>query len=169
MSGFAGSLAALTGHDIFYSEPDPKILEVRDNGTSLQIGAIACHKGTDDERFRCQKTVPLRIGLFEIPRARVVKAWSQDIPCTEAQVPCRFLKVRLLADEDDAPNQPGGGDADLVGHDYEVLMTLPDHRPLHVRQVNRTAIAVGGMALFVFDFNEPVEDFELPAEARQAQ
>lgn len=152
-----------SGRDVFYSEPSPRILEIRDNMTSMQVGSTACSKGPDDDRFHCRETEPLHLGLFEVSWERVVKAWSEDLACTAAQVPCRFLKVRLLPYGQD--KRISTTDADLVGRDYEVLITLSDHRPVYVRQVNRDALSAGGMALFVFDFDHPVEMFELPDEA----
>lgn len=170
VSLLAGNGAVHSGYDVFYSAPEPKILEVRDTGTAMQVGATVCWKAEGRSLFECRPNSSLRIGLFEAPRSRVVKAWSAETTCTEANVPCRFLKLRLLAEPDaETGTVPGQEDADLVGHDYEVLVTLPDHRPVYLRQINRTGIGTSGMALFRFVFDEPVAPFELPSETERAR
>lgn len=147
------------GYDIFYSTPEPKIKEIRDDRTSMQVGDIACTRQREERRYDCRKVGALHLGLFDIDETTIVKVWSIDIACpADAKRHCRFIKVRMRGANT-------AEDIDLVNTDYEVLIDRATYLPIYLRQTNHGGIGVVGMAVYQFDFKGKVEPFTLPVEA----
>ena len=147
------------GYDVFYSAPEPRTKEVRDDRTSIQVGEIACTRLREERRYACWKNGALTLGLFAIDKASVVKVWSFDLACpSDTKRQCRFIKVRMRGAN-------AAEDIDLVNTDYEVLMDRATYLPIYLRQTNHGGIGVTGMAVYQFDFKGKIESFALPVEA----
>jgi hypothetical protein len=55
-------------------------------------------------------------------------------------------------------------DPDLVGHDYELLLTLPDYVPISYKQTDHYHVGTTATAFYVFQFDQPIKKIELPGE-----
>ena len=152
---------AHSGYDLFFSSGEGSIKEIRDNYVAIQIGRNACMQVP--EKLSCFRGNPVRIGLFEISESHVSHVWSKDVVCPAKGGACRFIKIQVGSAEDDVNTYEGySQDPQLIGHDYELVFTLPAHVPVLYRQTDHLHIGRTETATYVFQFNQPVKKFELP-------
>jgi hypothetical protein len=150
-----------SGHDDSFSSGDKSIREVRDNYVAVQVGITSCVQTTG--KIKCSQGDPLKLGMIDISKSHVSRVWSKDIPCFADASPCRFVKIQTSSEESDINSYSGySAEPELVGHDYEVVFTLPEHVPVSYKQSDHFHISRTATAFFVYRFGEPIKPINLP-------
>lgn len=152
------------GRDVFYAGGNPRIKEMRDNYTAVQVGSRSCWQ-SKGEAMVCKAVNPLHLGLFDVPKDHVARIWSRDFRCVDPDEACRFIKVELGSRESDTNAMDGyTADPEIVGHEYEVAFRVADHLPMYVRQIDHYHVAVTAIAFYAYRFGGDVEPVELPRD-----
>jgi hypothetical protein len=155
-----------SGYDEFYSADPVRTREVRDNYSALQIGTQSCILAPTPQP--CQTTAALHLGLPPVNKDLLTHAVARDVSCGAGAVPCRLIRVVLGGIEIAPDSRARFGDPEFVGHEYDVLFTLPDHVPLYYKQTDRFSVGSSATAFYVFQFDQPVGPVELPPQAQAA-
>lgn len=152
-----------SGYDELFSAGEKGLREVRDDYVAIQVGNTSCVQTT--ERKKCLQGNALHLGLVDIEKSHVSRAWSKDLFCFDPAVACRFIKIQLGSAESDINSYDGySSDPELVGHDVEVLFTMPEHVPIYYKQTDHYHIGVTATAFYSFQFDNPIRRIELPKE-----
>jgi hypothetical protein len=152
-----------SGYDEFFSSGERGLREVRDNYVAIQMGNTSCVQTT--ESMKCRQGNPLLLGLVDIEKSHVSRVWSKDLSCSDPAIACRFIKIQLGSAESNINSYDGySSDPELVGHDAEVLFTMPDHVPIYYKQTDHYHIGDTATAFYFFQFDLPIKKIELPKE-----
>jgi hypothetical protein len=82
-------------------------------------------------------------------------------------VSCRFIKIQTGSAESNFNSSAGySNEPELVGHDYELLFTLPAHLPIYYKQTDHLHVGTTATAFFVFQFDLPINKIELPQDGQ---
>ncbi|MBS0439173.1 MAG: hypothetical protein JSS33_07180 [Proteobacteria bacterium] len=150
------------GHDEFFSGEPVSLKEKRDNYTAVQIGTSFCVE-TPTSQTSCKRSSPLHLGLVPVEKTHISKAWSRDITCIDPTEPCRFIKIQTGSIESDTNSLEGySTEPELIGHDYELVITLSNFLPVYFKQTDHYHVGVTATAFYGYNFKLQVKKFSLP-------
>jgi hypothetical protein len=158
----------IRGEDRYILGAAPRLHELRDNREAIAVGNEVCSRASGETAWTCNET-SVDYTLREIDWDAITEFTQHEQDCGNAH--CLRLDLVTVKTMEvpfkDGPQRAFALDPAAAGHRVELLVQLPEYRPLTMTVVETFNFGREATVVSTYDLDAEVAPFELPAETRQ--